>query len=340
MSQHFLLSAKARTLSIKRLFGMSEGQAFDLFRELRWGKGEEVTCPCCGSVARHYFISTRKQWRCKDCKHTFSVTSGTIFAFHKLPLKTYLIAIAIFTNAVKGISALQLSRDLDIQYKTAFVLAHKIRESLLEQRDASALSGEIHMDGAYVNGHIRPKNKKVDRIDRRLAKHQKPSKRCVFVMRQKCAELAGERAGANKTLTFVLKNENQADVARLAEAYVKKGSTICADESNAYDPLHAKFETRRVNHQNEYRADDGTTNNLAESYFSRFRRMQYGQMHKFGNLYLANYANEAAYREGTRRQANGEIFIDIAKKCANSRTHHDWCGYWQGNKRGQERLAA
>lgn len=86
-------------------------------------------------------------------QHTFSVTSGTIFAFHKQPLKDYLIAIAIFTNAVKCISALQLARDLDVQYKTAFVLAHKIRESLMEHRDESALTGEIHVDGAYVNGH-------------------------------------------------------------------------------------------------------------------------------------------------------------------------------------------
>lgn len=335
--QHFLLSAKARTLSIKRLHCMSDDDAFALFRELRWGKGEETTCPCCGSIAKHWFISTRRQWHCRDCKHTFSVTSGTIFAFHKLPLKDYLIAIAIFTNAVKGISALQLARDIDVQYKTAFVLAHKIRESLMEQRDESALAGEVHMDGAYVNGHIRPKNKKVDRIDRRLAKHQKPGKRCVFVMRQKCAELA---AGARKTLTFVLKNENQADVIKLAGAFVTKGSRICADEANAYDPLHAKFDTRRVNHQVEYRADDGTTNNLAESYFARFRRMQYGQVHKFGNLYLANYANEAAYREDTRRQANGTIFTDIVTKCAATRTSRDFCGYWQGNKRLTERLAA
>lgn len=341
MPQHFLLSAAARSLSLKRLYGMSDEESFSLFRELRWGKGEEVTCPCCGSVAKHYFLSTRRQWRCRDCKHTFSVTSGTIFAFHKLSLRDYLIAIAIFTNAAKGISALQLSRDLDVQYKTAFVLAHKIRESLIEHRDESALAGEVHMDGAYVNGHIRPKNKKADRIDRRLAKHQKPSKRCVFVMRQKCAEIAeGKMAGADKTLTFVIKNENQADVTKLAGAFVTVGSTICADEANAYDPLHAKFDTRRVNHQNEYRADDGTTNNLAESYFSRFRRMQYGQVHKFGTLYLASYANEAAYREDTRRWSNGNIFTDIAKKCARTRTHHDWCGYWQGNRRQTERLAA
>lgn len=338
MSQHFLLSAKARTLSIKRLFDMSDDDAFDLFRELRWGEGEEVACPCCGVVAKHYFIATRRQWRCKDCKHTFSVTSGTIFAFHKLSLKTYLIAIAIFTNAAKGISALQLARDLDVQYKTAFVLAHKIRESLMEHRDESALAGEVHMDGAYVNGHIRPKNKKADRIDRRLAIHQRPDKRCVFVMRQR-AEIGGnEIRGASKTLSFVIKTENQADVGKLAATFVAKGSVICADESNAYDGLHAKYDTRRVNHSVEYRANDGTTNNLAESYFSRFRRMQYGQIHKFGNEYLANYANEAAYREDTRREPNGAIFMDIVKKCAKTLTHRDWCGYWQGNKRGEERL--
>ncbi|MDP1774693.1 MAG: IS1595 family transposase [Methylobacter sp.] len=319
---------------------LTDDQAFLLFKEVRWGEGSEVACPDCATVGNHYFLRTRKQWRCKDCNHTFSVTSGTIFAFHKLPLKVYLGAIAIYSNAVKGISALQLGRDLGVQYKTAFVMAHKIRESLMEQRDDRQLSGEIHMDGAYVNGCIRPKNKKEDRIDRRLAENQRPDKRCVFVMRQREEAETSETKGANKTLTFIIKSENQADVNKLATEFVKKGSVICADESNAYDVLHAKFDTRRVNHAKEYRSDAGITNNLAESYFSRFRRMQYGQTHKFGNLYLANYANEAAYREDTRRLPNGEIFMDVVKKCALTRTNRDWCGYWQGNKRQAERLAA
>lgn len=340
MSQHFLLSAKARTLSVRKVMELTDDQAFQLFKEVRWGTGDEVACPCCGVVDRHYFIRVRKQWRCRECWHTFSVTSGTIFAFHELPLKIYLAAIAIYTNAVKGISALQLSRDLGVQYKTAFVLAHKIRESLMEQRDGGALSGEIHMDGAYVNGYIRPKNKKEDRVDRRLAENQRPDKRCVFVMRQRAETAEAEIKGADKTLTFVIKSENQTDVNKLATEFVKKGSIICADESNAYDVLHAKFDTRRVNHVLEYRSDAGITNNLAESYFSRFRRMQYGQTHKFGKLYLANYANEAAYREDTRRLPNGEIFMDIVTKCAQTRTSHDWCGYWQGNKRQAERLAS
>lgn len=340
MSEHFLLSAKARTLSVLKVMEITDSQAFQFFKEMRWGEGKETACPVCGSVDQHHFRTDRKQWRCKACNHTFSVTSGTIFANHKLSLKVYLVAIAIYTNAVKGLSALQLGRDLGVQYKTAFVLAHKIRESLMIKRDVAPLSGDVHMDGAYVNGHIRPKNKKEDRIDRRLAIHQKPGKRCIFVMRQKIESVGDLIKGSNKTLTFVLKAENQTDVSKLAAAFVEKGSVICADESNAYDPLHAKYDTRRVNHQMEYRADDGTTNNLAESYFSRFRRMQYGQTHKFGNLYLANYANEAAYREDTRREPNGEIFTDITKKCAHTKTSRDWCGYWQGNKRAAERLAA
>ena len=143
MSQHFLLSAQARTLSAYKVMQMSEADAFSVFRELRWGAGETVACPCCGVVGKHAFRKDRLQWKCQDCAHTFSVTSGTIFSNHKLPLKKYLAAIAIFSNAAKGVSALQLSRDLGTQYKTAFVLAHKIRESLMEHRDESALAGEI-----------------------------------------------------------------------------------------------------------------------------------------------------------------------------------------------------
>jgi hypothetical protein len=103
------------------------------------------------------------------------------------------------------------------------------------------------MDGAYINGHIREKNKNEDRIARRLAENQKPTKRCVLVMRQK----------NDKTLTFVAKSENQADVVYLADRFVKKDLVICADESPAYDVLHAKFDTRRVNHAKEYRSLEG-----------------------------------------------------------------------------------
>jgi len=338
---HFLLSAAARTLSMREVFAMSDEQAFEALRAVRWGRDGEPACPDCGGVGCHWFLPSRRQWRCRDCGHTFSVTSGTIFAHHKLPIQIYLGAVALYTNAVKGLSALQLSRDLDVQYKTAFVLMHKLRQSLMDQRDETPLAGEVEIDGGYTNGSVRPANRAEERVDRRLSEHQNPDKRCILVMREAyAADDLAERIGAKRTLTFVIPRENQTDVGALAARFIAPGTTISADESDAYDLLHGRYPMRRVNHQQEYRAADGTTDNQAESYFSRFRRMQIGQYHHFGLAHLANYANEAAYREDIRRWSNGEIFADILTKCAHTRPHRDWCGYWQGNTRRPERLAA
>ena len=111
MSIPFLLSAKARTLSVLQVAGMSDDEAFVLFRPLRWGDGDAVVCPHCGTVHRHYFKARRQLWRCIACREDFSVTSGTIFAFHKLPLRIYLAAVILFANAVKSIFALKMARD-------------------------------------------------------------------------------------------------------------------------------------------------------------------------------------------------------------------------------------
>jgi transposase-like protein len=168
---HFLRSAAARTLSMRAVFAMSDDQAFEALREVRWGRDGEPVCPACGVVERHWFLSSRRQWRCQDCGHTFSVTSGTIFAHHKLPLQIHLGAIALYSHAVKGLSALQLSRDLDVQYKTAFVVMHKLRQSLMDQRDETPLAGEVELDGGYVGGSVRPAN----RADRRLGELRTPT---------------------------------------------------------------------------------------------------------------------------------------------------------------------
>ncbi len=84
----------------------------------------------------------------------------------------------------------------------------------------------------------------------------------------------------------------------------------------------------------------GENNNQSESYNARFRRMQYGNLHKIGNLYLSNYANEIAYREDTRRWNNSKIFTNILTRCLTSSVSNEFCGYWQGNKRLSERLGA
>src|SRR5471032_824466 len=128
MAQHFLLSSAARTLSLKAVMALSDDEARAAFTAIRWTDNEgKPYCPKCGCVSL-YTYTARKIWKCKGCTHQFSATSGTIFASHKLPIRDYLLAITLFVNGAKGMSALQLSRDLSVQYKTAFVLGHKLRQ--------------------------------------------------------------------------------------------------------------------------------------------------------------------------------------------------------------------
>lgn len=238
-----------------------------MFRDARWPEGD-VCCPKCGEL-NPYWIGTRNQWRCKGCKHTFSVTSGTLFHSHKMPLRVYLAAIALYSNTAKGVSALQVSRDLYCQYKIAFVLMHKLRESLVDDQQEK-LSGEVEIDGAYVNQHVRPKNRIEDRVDRRLAKNQNPKKRALMVMRQR-----GEKGeGAVKTRTFLARSENQKTALKLAQENVVTGSLMYADDHGSYNALHGHFPTIRVNHKTIYVGPDGENTNQAESFFARFRRMQ------------------------------------------------------------------
>ncbi len=327
MSQHFLLSAKARTLSLKKVMRMSDVEADQAFRELRWVHTDgEPVCPHCGSLTCYEYRS-RPVFKCKDCGKQFSVTSGTIFSGRKLPVRDYLAAIAIFSNTAKGISALQLSRDLDVQYKTAFVLAHKLREIMGDGRANQPLKGEVEMDGAYFGGYIKPKNWKQDRIDRRLVRHQNGKRRCVFVMR--------ERGG--RTVPVVIRYENQSDVSDLVSKMVEPGTVLYADENTAYDALHAQFEVNRINHSESY-SDGVACTNGAEGWFSRLRRAEIGQHHHIAGKYLHLYAKEMAYREDTRRVDNGTIFANLIYKALNHPVSRNWKGYWQGNKQPSEIL--
>src|SRR6202042_3298511 len=117
-----------------------------------------------------------------------TLTSGTLFAYHRMPLQNYLAAIAIFCNEVKGKAALALSRDLGTSYKTAFVLAHKIREAMASETKGAHVGGEgrtVQVDGMYTGGHVRPANLKENRIDRRLARNQTGKRRVVVIARER-----------------------------------------------------------------------------------------------------------------------------------------------------------
>ena len=127
MSQHFLLSAKARTLSLAQVIRLSDEEAYAAFRQVRWAHNDgEPYCPRCGCVTV-YEYRARRIFKCGGCAAQFSVTTATIFASRKMTYRDLLATIAIFVNGAMGHSALQLSHELGCQYKTAWALAHKFR---------------------------------------------------------------------------------------------------------------------------------------------------------------------------------------------------------------------
>jgi transposase-like protein len=296
---------------------MTDGEAHATFQRIRWADNDgEPYCPRCGCL-KVKALATRPVWKCSGCTYQFSVTAGTIFADRKRPIRDYLLAIAIFVNGVKGHSALQLSRDLDCQYKTAFVLSHKLREAIeAEQRNAT-IAGESEIDGAYFGGYRKPANNVEDRVDRRTAEEQTGKRQVVVVIR--------ERNG--RTLPFVFRRESDA-IPTIRER-IPVGVSVHGDESRAWDVLHAHYDMHRVNHSVTY-SQDGANTNQAESYFSRLRRAEMGQHHHIGGRHLHAYASEIAWREDYRRVSNGDQYGLIAGLALHHpHSQQGWRGYWQ-----------
>jgi transposase-like protein len=321
MAQHFLLSSAARTLSLTAVLRLSDREAEGLFIAMRWPEG--IHCPHCGSVK---FYDCRKangtaRWRCSErqCRKDFTVTSGTLFASHKLPLQTYLAAIAIFVNEVKGKSMLALSRDLGCQYKTAFVLAHKLREAMATEVQARPIGGDgktVEIDGGYFGGYVKPANRREDRKDRRRFTNQNGKRQCVVIVR--------ERRGHSAASVF----KTEAEAVNFIRSKVKDGTVLHADEGSGWNALHSKFEMYRINHQEAYSTDESNTN-AAEGFFSRLRRAEIGHHHHIAGRYLVRYAEESAWREDNRRMHNRFQIEQVAKLAMHASPSIDFRGYWQ-----------
>lgn len=322
MSQHFLQSSKAKTLSLAKVFRMTDAEAERMLCDLRWtSTNGEPVCPHCGGLNAYECRRPNgsQRFRCRACKKDFTITSGTLFASHKLPLRAYLAAIAVFCNEVKGKSAMAMSRDLGVSYKCSFVLLHKLREAMAEEMRGRIVGGEgktVEVDGGYFGGYVKPTNHVENRVDRRLTKNQSGKRRVVVIVR--------ERNG--NSVPAVFKSESQA--VSFIKARVAKGTVVNADEATSWDGLHGSFEMKRINHQEAY-SMDGACTNWGEEFFSRIRRAEIGHHHHIAGVYLLRYAQEATWREDNRRMSNGDQVGRLAGLALNRKPSVDFAGYWQ-----------
>lgn len=344
----------ARRDLARRIHDMTEDQAEMLLAEFRFGSSEYQCCPKCGAWAKHYRRQTRRQWRCRyiQCAHTFSVTSGTAWDNRKLSYLQLLRFLVYVEAAPKGVTLEATSVAGPMSEKCARQNLMKMREAFMVYADHTPLTGTIHMDGAHVCGKFRRSNRRVKKIDpasvlsihgsatvkrrlRAINPHSQANQRRAANKRVlMCLVQVSEQGGAERVVIGVCRSENARDVAALAKRYIAPGARVFTDENPAYNELGANYEHFVVNHSEEYCTPEGVSDNLAESFFSRVRRAQYGTHHGFRPGYMAFYGWEFAWRETHRRLPQSEK----VKLMASALLKPGYSRYWRGYHCGTSRV--
>lgn len=272
----------------------------------RWGN--TPSCPHCGNVGAYI---TNRGYKCKakECHKKFTVTTGTVFQDTKISLRLWYAAMYLCTAHKKGISSLQLSRDLNITQKTAWFLLHRIREMLKTNNEVQTLSGEIEVDETYCGGE--EKNK-----------HEKFRKHKMGRMVEKTPVLGiVQRNGAVKA--FVMDNVTSASIHTLLNKTVDmKTSILYTDGFTSYN-WSGRFFSKHiaVKHNNDYTTFGKNHTNSVEGFFSHLKRTLRGTYHWASKKHLQRYCDEMAYRFSTRIVTDSQRFADCFVGCNTRLTY-------------------
>jgi transposase-like protein len=281
---------------------VSDEQCLAYFENRRWPKG--VRCLTCGSDK--YSRITRKTqgknkraqlYQCLEpsCKQQFSATTGTILHDSHLPLNKWFMAIALIVDAKKSMSALQLSRHLDCNYRTAWYLAHRIWEAMVDS-DGPKLTGVVEVDETYIGGK------------QRGHKSQLKNKDVVIGVRERGGDVRLVHTADAKEGTLY-------DV--IAKHVSKDADAIMTDENPAYNFRLTQFKNvrhARIKHKDRVYVKGDVHTNTVESAFSLFKRGLIGSFHQVSIKHLQRYLNEFGYRFNRREAA--DIFEQTVSRMA------------------------
>ncbi len=261
---------------------------------LRWG-GDPV-CPHCGTAGDHYATKKPGVWRChsKECRKDFSVTTKTVMEASHIKLNIWLQAFALMTASKKGMSAHQLHRQLGITYKSAWFLAHRIREAMRNGGLLPPMGGEgkiVEADETYYGKpdqpRVSPRREKEGRAYKYKVRNSRPIVALV------------ERGGSVRS--FHVPVADAASVAKIVRDNIHRESRLHTDESRLYPVVGAEFAAHEtVNHTaKEYARGDITTNTV-ETYFSVFKRGMRGTYQHCKEKHLHRYLAEFDFRFNNR----------------------------------------
>jgi transposase-like protein len=269
-----------------------EEKAFEFLESVIWEDGK--SCPHCGGVDRITKVKANPAkrirvglWRCGDCKRQFTVKIGTVFEHARLPLHKALQAVYLLTCSKKGISAHQLHRVLEVTYKTAWFLAHRIREAM-RSGDLAPFGGNggiVEVDETFIG--------RLKGVEMKRAYHHK----------MKVLALVDRTTG--KSRAMVVDDVSMRTLLPIVCQNIDRETHVVTDEGNAYKHLDRVFEGHSfVRHgQGEYGRGPIHTNTI-EGYFSIFKRGMKGIYQHCGEKHLHRYLAEFDFRY-CNREANG-----------------------------------
>ena len=304
-------------IEVERQFG-TEKQCLDYLAAARWPEG--VRCLKCGSdkVAPFTSNETTRERKRKDgtvyearvparhlfqcnnegCRFQFSAKAQTIFDKSHLPLPTWFKAIALMSNAKKGLSAPQMERDLNIDYKTAWHLEHRIREAM--QSEQGLFGGTVEVDATFHGGRY-------DKRRKRAAYGKQP----VAGVLQRNSE-----AEPSKVKTFLVSEEIKESMGAVITGNVAKDSSLMTDDHGAYRSLRKDgWAHEIVAHSKDEWVRGNVHTQGIESFWSLFKRGVIGSFHQVSVKHLNRYLNEFTFRFNNRDAENifALIVLNLAK---------------------------
>lgn len=281
---------QAESLTFAQATELNEEQAREYFESILWPGGP--VCPHCGSVKSWDIKSASARpgvYECADCGKQFTVTVNTVMHGSHISIRQWLMAFCLMTSSKKGVSALQLQRNLGLgSYKSAWHLAHRIRFAMSTGTFCKPLKGDVEVDETYVGGKTRKG------IPGRGSERKTP----VLALVERNGDVRSkpiERVNA-KTLKGAIR-EN-----------VHKASCIMTDEWAAYKGIGKEFDGGHevVNHGRKEYARGKVNTNTVESYFALLKRGLHGAFHHVSKQHLHRYCDEFSFRWNLRKTNDGD----------------------------------
>lgn len=280
-------------MNIISIFGRFPAQSDCIahLERVRWRDGP--TCPYCGSD-RVTAMPKEARHHCNNCKTSFSVTVGTIFHRTHLPLQKWFLAISLVLNAKKGISARQLSRDLEVNKNTAWRMAMQIGRAMLEMEHRHLLQGIVEADETHIGGKPRKGS-------------GGPHKRGRGTKKIPVVGMV-ERGGRVKAAAVTKRDLTAKRLSMLVRGHVDiDNAMLITDEYSGYRKVRGFMPHATINHSVWYVDGDIHTNTI-ESFWAILKRGIVGQYHKVSPRYLPRYIVEFTYRYNYRKADPAALF--------------------------------